>query len=204
MKKLILTIIIISAFFQSSLGQLNPINNLYWNHWYVCPNNYYVLSWDLPDPSEDTLIGYNIYRETDLYEFQTETSLYHTESGGNCSDDFVWYNGGQDFWIHVTAIYNSTQQESIYTDSAYCFGFAIGVEERIQSKLKLFPNPTSGKLIIDSELDVKRITIISQSGKIINEYKKCLELDLSSLPKGVYFIKVYTEKAFITKCLILE
>ena len=203
MKKLTV-IIVITTLIQSSFGQINPINNLEWNHWYVCPNNYFILSWDLPDPTQDTLTGYNIYRETDLYKFQTETSLYHTESGGNCGEDFVWYNGGQDFWIHVTAVYNSTQQESIYNDSAYCFGFAIGIDERIQSKLKLFPNPTTGKLKIDSELYIKRITIISQSGEIINEYKESTELDLSNMTKGVYFIKVWTDKDVLMKAVILE
>ncbi len=202
MKKSII-IIVISAFFQSAFGQLNPINNLKWSHWYVCPHNYFILSWGLPEPSQDTLVGYNIYRETDLYRFQTDTSLYHDECGGNCGEDFLLYND-QPFWIHVTAVYNYTQQESIYIDSAYCYGSALGIDEKIQSKLKLYPNPTTGKLKIDSKLKIKRIDIISQSGKVIKRNLERTELDLSNLTKGVYFIKAYTDKKVMMKAVILE
>lgn len=203
MKKLTF-IIVTFALVQSSFGQFNPINNLECEHWYVCPNNYFVLQWDLPDSSQDTLIGYNIYRETDLYKFQTETSLYHTEAGGNCGEDFAWYNEGGEFWVHVTALYNSSHQESIYNDSVFCFGYAIGLDEIIHSNLTLFPNPTSGKFKIDSEFDIKRIAIISQTGGIINEYTNTTEFDLSAIPKGVYFIKIWTDKDVLLKAVIVE
>lgn len=202
MKKLTF-IIAIFAVVQSSFGQLNPINNLEWDHWYVTPNNYFVLSWDNPDPSQDTLVGYNIYRNTELYRFQTDDILYHTEAGANCGEDFLVFNGG-DFWIHVTAIYNSTLLESDYFDSAYVEGYYIGVNDIKHPKLKFFPNPTSGKLKIDSESDIEKIIIISPSGKIIDEYKKSKYLDLSNLPRGVYFITVWTDKDVFSKPIILE
>ena len=104
----------------------------------------------------------------------------------------------------MTAVYNSTHQESTYNDSAYCFGYAIGIDERIQPELKLFPNPTTGKLKVDSEFNVQRIAVMSQSGTLIKEYYKGTELDLSNLPKGVYFIKVYTDKDLIMSAVILE
>jgi hypothetical protein len=202
MKKLTF-IILISALIQSSFGQINPINNLEWDHWYITPNNYFELSWDLPDPSQDTLIGYNIYRETELYKFQTETSLYHTEAGGNCGDDFLVYNGGQPFWIHVTAVYNYSQIESDYIDSAYCYGFAIGIEEISSGKLTVFPNPTSGILKVNQQ-NVKRILIFNQIGKIMFENKETSEIDLNKFPKGIYFIKVITEQEEIVEKIILE
>ncbi|MCK4678052.1 MAG: T9SS type A sorting domain-containing protein [Bacteroidales bacterium] len=202
MKKLTLTIIIGMTVILQSFGQLNPINNLEWNHWYICPNNYFILSWDFPDPSLDTLIGYNIYRDTELYRFQTETSLYHTEAGGNCGVDFVAFSG--DFWIHVTAVYNSTYLESNYIDSAYCYGFYIGIDERIQPKLKLFPNPATGIIKVDIQKNIKRILIINQSGIIVQENKEKIEIDLSNFPKGIYFIKVITEQGEFVEKIILE
>jgi len=202
MKKLIF-IIATFAVVQSSFGQLNPINNLEWDHWYVTPNNYFVLSWDNPDPSQDTLVGYNIYRNAELYRFQIDDNLYHTEAGANCGEDFLVFNG-DDFWIHVTAIYNSTLLESDYVDSAYVVGHLIGVNDITHPKLKFFPNPTSGKLKIDSESDIEKIIIISSSGEIIDEYKKSKYLDLSNLPRGVYFLTVWTDKNVFSKPIILE
>ncbi len=204
MKKLIFTIIFSMTFIIQSSGQLNPINNLEWEHWYMCPHNYFSLTWETPNISQDTLIGYNVYRDNDLYRFQTETILCHLESGGgNCPEDFVLYNGGQSFWIHVTAVYNSTLLESVYIDSALCDGFYIKIEELKQSKLNLFPNPTTGKFKINIQ-DVKRILIINQSGEIIQENKEKTEIDLSNFPKGIYFIKVIKEQGELVEKIILK
>jgi hypothetical protein len=170
----------------------------------VCPNNFFRLTWEPPSASQDTLIGYNVYREDELYRFQTETILNHEESGGgNCPEDFVMYNGGQAFWIHVTAIYNSTQLESDYIDSVYCYGFAIRIEERRQSNLILHPNPTTGKIKVDIK-EIKRILIIDQTGKIIKENKGKKEIDLSDYPKGMYFIKVMTYQGWFIEKIILK
>jgi hypothetical protein len=203
MKKLLLLFAIFTVA-PTTFGQLNPVNNLEWVHWYEYPNNFFTLSWDFPGPSQDTVIGYNIYRNTELYRFQTGTVLYHTESGGNCGVDFVWFHGGQSFWIHVTAVYNSTQQESNYIDSAFCYGFAIGTDKRIKPHLNVFPNPTNGKLKIESESDIKRTVIFNQTGKTIKESGKSTELDLSDLPKGVYILKIWAERNVLTKYVIRD
>ena len=188
------------AFALSSFGQYNPVNNLEWEHWYVMPNNYFELSWSPPLPSQDTLIGYNIYRETELYIFQTGESLFHTEYGSNCPEDFVVYNNGS-FWIHVTAVYNSTQAESDYVDSAYCYGFAIGINNIETRKINIFPNPTKGIIKID-ENNIKVVLITNQSGEIILESKSNI-IDLSDKPKGVYFIKIVTDNnAFVDKIIV--
>ncbi len=198
MKRLIF-IITFSTLIQFSFGQINPINNLEWSHWYVCPYNYFILSWEPPDPSQDTLIGYNIYRNNDLYIFQTENILNHEESGGNCPEDFLVYNGCQDFWIHVTALYNSIQSESEYIDSVYCGGIVIsGIKETKQSNLKLFPNPTTGKINIDTQT-IKKILIMNQAGEILQENNKKTEIDLSNFPKGTYLIKIITGKEIFVK-----
>ena len=152
-------------------AQLNPINNLYWEHWYIQPYNYFDLSWEQPDSTLDTLVGYNVYRETELYRFQTETSLYHTPAASNCGEDFVVYNGGESFWMHVTAVYNSTLQESDYIDSAYCNGYAIGVFEHISQDFKTYPNPFTTSTTIEHELTEPshvQLTIYNAIGETIH------------------------------------
>ena len=116
----------------SSFAQLNPIQNLDLDHWYIYPNNYFILSWEEPDPSEDTLMGYNVYRENDLYCFTSELSLYHTPGASNCGEDFLIYGGGISFDIHVTAVYNSTLEESDYFETVHCDGFLIGINYNTQ------------------------------------------------------------------------
>ena len=169
-------------------AQLNPVNGLNWQQWYQSPHNYFDLSWGEPNASQDTLVGYNIYRNHDLYRFQTDTRLYHLQYGENCSDDFLSYPDGG-FWIHVTAIYNSSHQESVYTDSIYSPGAAMTINNLGYQKGKLFPNPTDGKLNVDYK-SIISISLINQTGKLLKEFKPDSQIDLGNIPKGVYFIKL--------------
>lgn len=59
----------------TSFGQLNPVNNLEWDQWYEWPNNSFILSWDLPGPLQDTVIGYNVCRGTSQ-EIETTSQAY--------------------------------------------------------------------------------------------------------------------------------
>ncbi len=185
-----------------SFSQLNPVNNLEWDHWYLMPNNYFTLSWTPPDPSTDTLAGYNVYRNNDFYKFQIETSLYHTEGGENCGEDFVVYNGGP-FYIHVNAVYNSTLLESGYTDSAYCFGFLINITERNPDVVRLSPNPTTGKLKITGN-DVYAVTITNLNGKQVLNAIEPETIDLTGYPKGIYLVRISSDQGETTEKVLLK
>jgi hypothetical protein len=181
--------IFIISFSKPSYGQLNPINNLEWSHWYEYPNNFFTLSWEEPDASEDTLVGYAIYRNNQYYTFQIENSLYHTPYEQNCDESFVFYNGGEGFWIHVLAIYNSSHSESIYTDSVECFGVAIGIEEENKIEQNLFPNPTNGKLILARD-NITEVIVYNSKGEQILRIDNPSQINLSNFPKGVYIVKL--------------
>ena len=196
------TLLVFIGLTSQIFAQLNPINNLSWDQWYQTPHNFFYLNWEPPDSSLDTLVGYNIYRDNELYRFQTESQLYHTENGENCPENFLFYGNDNGFWMHVTAVYNSTNDESVYIDSVFSLGPMLGIEKIAFQKGKLFPNPTNGKLNIDYKT-VKDIFLINQTGKILKEYKHESQIDLSDIPKGIYIIKVITEQGeFIDKIII--
>lgn len=184
-------------------GQLNPIINLTWYQWYQTPHNFFDLNWESPDSTLDTLVGYNIYQDNELYRFQTESRLYHTENGENCPEDFLFFGDGDEFWMHVTAVYNSSNDESDYIDSVFSMGPVLGIEKIDFLKRKLFPNPTTGKLNIVYKT-VKSILIINQTGQILKECKPEPQIDLSDFPKGIYLIKVITEQGEFVDKIILE
>ena len=77
MKPKLHLIIILLTFTIQSFGQINPVKNLTWSHWYDDPNNYFTLEWEEPESPHDQIIGYNIYRENDLYIFVNEMSIYN-------------------------------------------------------------------------------------------------------------------------------
>ncbi|MCK5766090.1 MAG: T9SS type A sorting domain-containing protein [Bacteroidales bacterium] len=205
MKKATLTLIVSITIILQSFGQLNPINNLNWEHWYVCPNNYFNLNWEPPNISQDTLMGYNVYRNNELYRFQTETILNHEEYGGNCGEDFVIYNFG-DFWIHVTAVYNSTYLESNYNDSAHCGGFLIGIDEMKLYQLNLFPNPATNILTIKSDnKTIDEIQVYNFTGQCVLEQRPSNNVfDVSGLKSGMYIIECVIDNKIIRQKLLVQ
>ncbi len=202
--KVILTFFLLSASL-TGYSQLNPIKNLYWNHWYENPNNFYILKWSPPDTSlTDTLVGYNIYRNNILYRFYTDTIAQHiipqdTSFGG---EDFVYTYGGA-FYIHVTAVYNSNHLESMYNDSALCYGAAVGLNDIEMEIIRIYPNPfsTQTNLQINKELQFATIIVYNafeyQVKQINNITGQSVIIPRDNLPDGLYFIKLTQENKII-------
>jgi hypothetical protein len=85
------------------LGQLNPINNLNWEHIYVNPYNYFSLTWEAPDQSIDSLVGYNIYAGDSLYKFQNYIGA-HCQEFDQTDCDFIYSFLSAGDYIKVTAV----------------------------------------------------------------------------------------------------
>ena len=83
----------------------------------------------------------------------------------------------------------------------------IGIESySINDKIKIYPNPTSHQLIIESEeLLFKKIDIINVTGKTIKSIKQNINIiNVTDLSNGIYFIKVFTEEKTITKKFVKQ
>ena len=91
---------------------------------------------------------------------------------------------------------------------------AVGVTlNEIQEKLavKVYPNPTQGKVNILSEnqnLENASISIYNAQGSLIislpNQSGRIFEIDLSGLEKGIYLMKIYSNYQVETKKIILH
>lgn len=56
--------------------------------------------------------------------------------------------------------------------------------------VKVYPNPTSGMLQIQSEKPIRKVEVIGLNGQTIQQERNSKSIDISSLPKGVYLLKV--------------
>ncbi len=72
----------------------------------------------------------------------------------------------------------------------------------LDSDIRVFPNPTTRKITIEAE-GVESIEVINLQGKQIYKGKET-EIDLSTQPKGIYIIKVITDKQTISQKLIKQ
>jgi len=205
--KLSLIITFLTFTFQS-FGQINPVENLTWSHWYDTPNNYFRLEWEEPESPHDQIIGYNIYRENDLYIFVNETSIYnigppvHPANYSNCGgEDFFFYGDGDGFTAFVTAVYSGQIESN--AETANIDGPLLSTNKFKRNEIKIYPNPTDGIVNIKSE-NLKKIKVFTLNGKIIKEYNPKNQIDLSEISKGIYIIKLISESGVLTDKIIIK
>lgn len=74
--------------------------------------------------------------------------------------------------------------------------------EQFYNKIKLYPNPTTGRFLIDIN-NFEKIEIYNTSGVLIKQTTQ-KEINLEAYPKGIYFVKIYTSEHEINKKLLLE
>lgn len=100
--------------------------------------------------------------------------------------------GRRDLWQNSTVTLN-------------CSG-SVNIHENEENNLFLYPNPSKGRVFINSPMQYSNISIYNIVGEEISLNKKRTQnmLDISNLSNGIYFINLNTEKGIITKKIILD
>ncbi len=194
----------------SSYAQLNPVNNLNWHHWYEYPYNFYSLSWDVPALSvTDTLVGYNVYRDNDLWRFQESTGVFCIPD--NCQDPYFLLIYG--CWIKVKAVYNSNHAESLPGDSILDPGVLIGQKEISRLPAMILTNPVKRgeaiKLRVNGLPQELSITLLNTQGVKVKEVntrggKSAIELESAGLPAGLYFLVIQDDHSRGVQKVIIQ
>lgn len=133
---------------------------------------------------------------------------------------YLWSNGDttQYGYFNLDTIINNVIVWVEVTDSNGCIGrdtmvvtVIDGFADNINSKIiSIHPNPSNGKFELKSSARINeaQIIIYDLHGRIvISDFKENfndLQLDLSTQSKGVYFIKIISNKLVVTKKLILD
>lgn len=69
--------------------------------------------------------------------------------------------------------------------------------------IKVYPNPVYNVLSVVSDNTILKVEIQSMLGDRIREFKSNYRtINVGDLPRGIYMIKIYTEKGYIVKKLI--
>lgn len=196
-----------------SFGQNNPVENLTWAQWYQYPQNFFELRWEEPAQPHGELLGYNVYRNGELFRFQTETTVYRLFVDlyglvSNCDEMFLGLdNQGQPFEngidMYVTAVYGPDQIESDHLQTYHSDGLLLKTKNFTQEKAVVFPNPTNGILNIGNT-DLEKIAVYDISGKIVNEFVPQPQIDLGNLSKGLYIIKLFSESGILVDKIVID
>ena len=89
-------------------------------------------------------------------------------------------------------------------------GFLRPIEERVlgsslqEVEILVYPNPTTESITIDSNTEIlNAVKIYSSDGKIVIDKRKNLnEIDVKSLPSGVFIIEITTSNHVMRKKLL--
>jgi hypothetical protein len=76
----------------------------------------------------------------------------------------------------------------------------LSVEEFKSDLFKVFPNPTSSNLTIQSKVNIREIRIIDINGRLLNNFDAINEdqeisISVENLSNGVYFLRLQIENS---------
>ncbi|MBL0012919.1 MAG: T9SS type A sorting domain-containing protein [Flavobacterium sp.] len=78
-------------------------------------------------------------------------------------------------------------------------GFAL------DDSITVFPNPTASRITINCNTNIKSLELFDTQGRILQTVLgNQNNLDISSKPKGIYFLKINTEKGSKVEKIIKE
>ena len=92
---------------------------------------------------------------------------------------------------------------TVTEDATYIASFAegVGIESANElDNLTFYPNPTKG--ILNFNMEVEKIEVMDMMGKMVMQFYNVSEINIGTLPKGVYCLKLsYNDKATVHKII---
>ena len=75
------------------------------------------------------------------------------------------------------------------------------INNLVDVEVKVFPNPSLGTVNIDSELEIKKINIYLQDGKLLRTLKsKSFDLER----RAIYYLKIFTDSGYALKTIVVQ
>ena len=124
---------------------------------------------------------------------------FNNETSADESPSFDYPNTGGTFNVCLTAT-NGLGSSAPFCLDVELNDLTLGINEIYSSNFKLSPNPTSGliRLTVEDQSIIKSYKLFSIDGAQIqnsaNLTSSGLDMDISTLPKGLYFLEVTTEE----------
>jgi hypothetical protein len=158
------------------------------------PNYGYVtLEWNQPNACLDP-DGYDLYRDNVKVNTALVTELTYIE--GPLPSGLYEYK--------LKAVYYFG--ESGFSTPAYAF-IPVGIEDAEESNFRIYPNPASQHINIESGTEITGIKILNNSGqKLFDETLNVFnyQIDVSRFEKGIYFIGIKTKDNEVYKKITID
>ena len=134
---------------------------------------------------------YKIYRDGELIGHATENVFIDYEA--NDQNSYHYTVTGK------TAFVESNPSNIVYVD------WTTDIQETANdTNIQLYPNPTNGQVTIkaDGLRQIRVFNVMGQEVKCLTTPEDNVTIDLSSQPKGCYFIETTTEQGCSTRKIV--
>jgi hypothetical protein len=179
----------------------------------------FVVSWRDRRNSPDTgyMTSYEIwgaFREANSSDFNPNFKISDTSIGF----DTVLNSAGNDFMCikiqddTLNIIWGDTREGflNIWFQRLDIYGNTLSIEQLAheQQNTLVYPNPATSEITIQSKEVIINIQILDTSGKVMLEQKNLqnekVVLNISKLPRGVYFVHIFNQAGESVHRVILE
>jgi hypothetical protein len=171
-------------------------------------------------PSEVFILNTEITNETGLSstsatvdDYLNITNDFNSSKSNATTDNFtknslVFTPSGSFIVIYVRAPLAVDSSNEVFFDNIELYETASlsTVNDIFSSKVRIYPNPANELVTISSSLEINKVEVYSLIGKkvITDSNLNNNNLDVSSLAKGVYMMKLTSGASVATKKLIKE
>ena len=125
------------------------------------------------------------------------SEVFPYETGNNGIGDFLFYGNE----MYVTGSFQNLG--GIVVNNIAKYTLPISIEEYRERKLLIYPVPSLNQIIVElSKSNIENIYIKDVSGKLsksISCFTSKIEIDISSLTSGIYFIEATSEQGIFRK-----
>jgi hypothetical protein len=154
-----------------------------------------ILTWEDSEEIAGRLKGYNVFRdETKLNEELLTEKEYRDE---NLPVGTYHYQ--------VNAVYEHCESE--LTESVTVVIDITNINNIRAATFRIFPNPVDNELNITGNIVPTIVRLYNITGQLVYETVQCttnMKIAVSSMPSGIYFIKIDSYYGSITKKIIIE
>ncbi|MBS1650515.1 MAG: T9SS type A sorting domain-containing protein [Bacteroidetes bacterium] len=146
-----------------------------------------------------------LFSGTDIITLSTNGSTHKSTNGGASFTQMTPMTGG----ILSTGNSMTNSSTDIYISGItgiYKYNSTVGIiENAIDKQVNIFPNPSSNYIKIESNNDLRSVTLYSCLGNIVKiEMLNDNTIDVSKLNKGIYFLRLDFSNGNLMKRIIIE
>ncbi len=193
-----------NVYLQNNLLQNINFGNLYYVKNLYCEDNQ-ITTLDLNNFQNLEVLSCSNNNLTNL-KLKNFKSEQYVNFSGNPNLAYVCCDPEQLVYIRNQALLNGNY-DTVVDSECSSQNFFLGTDEvsNNDSKISIFPNPVKDYISIDTKAIIDAISIFDINGRQINSFEKVAnKIDVSTIEKGVYFLKATINNEFQTLKFIKE